>query len=1485
VSDSKLKTERARQALPLRRLMEQHGDSAGGPCPFCGGGNAALRRVDGRKITERTIAAVRERTDLVALIERQVPLKKSGAQFTACCPFHQEKTPSFYVSPKKRSFKCFGCEQHGDAFKWLMLRENLKFGEAVEVLARAAGVEIEFEKEDRDEWVCAETSCKAKEGADEAAYLGLKLGVNAKEGWVAWLRAAGVLKSGARVPEQADDFSGRNAPDHEAGTGLDTPDPEPALLPQPASENQRTAGSGATMTVGTPDPVLPWPEGGSVGPDLSRAQPSSNVQQAVGDTGPAPSPTGGEIPCDAPQQRPDGVGPVPPSIAAAVAPKSPLLEFWRRTEWTEADAAAFEVKRGLPAEATRLLGLRANRRTNLKVLEELCAEFGVEAMLGCGLYSKHGIGAEELCRPNRQFYGWGLLGSVERMRRAGQNIPQGAKIDRDGNAWFWTEPVLIPYWEPGVNGERMLVSVRPHKGGAKGQPAHLYVPLAVDGNGYNPDLAAEKFTAVVACESEFKAAAVWWTFRGSRFKIGACGLPGISQGSNDNVRWPLVEWVRSVGARKVVVVFDSEEKGDQTLPGWKANPKKRYDAEAWSRFLAKWLSYQRSDEQETKIEGMVGTLPKAWRDGSGKADWDGVLARMWVQEAVNPLPKVSGQSASVPGRVEIGGGGKVEEGAWRFTSSPRTMERRREIGVEFLKVINEAVAPGEARQTKMFADWEERIIADKLHTLWYDPHLPFGGSREEKIAEKLEWLIEVTSKNGESWLMAPYARGLAAAFRKVAAGWSYDRRAQPIKKEEHLQFFNRERYGLAELIKREPSAEQKKVLRAKVAFYDQFQKGIPNPASNFEIDPIYMLIRRKGEKEEHERMVVLENQMGEKSKPVLLEMEWLDTPSRFKRWVGLRGRFDWMEGEDALEWLRYDVNQGLLGKDVYEVNEIGWHANGKFWMFGDCAIESQASVETPAAVAQPDEYGVVYVDGLGYQLSEADWENQDFKLGKPLMKPALGLRFKASQREGDLDYVLKEHKEDDLAALTDLFGEYVFRMREMIAVPANYDAAIEYDGFLLIGSILSYAAAPEFFKREGYFPGSWVNGERGGGKGYRAGMLMRMWGFDQDAFVSLHGTKVGIAIALQQYCNLPVRLEEAKNLPPDLVELLKGTHNRETPPKFELTGRSRKIHTAPLIVGEHTARDSALAQRFPAVNVSKQRRLRDDGAEVDHKEWFQRHSDLFFCIGRHLLRHRRRYVELTLKHWSEWMQEPALRKTEDRCRGVHGLAFAGFVAAAEIFGVKAELEAFRAWMVKHTEVSSGEVIEQVNVNVVWQHILNAFKGGSFGNCASEYARYFKAVFVKTRHPPGADTQRNGGGGDFSLLPDWRSYTLYFDYRGVWDRLQEHWRHIGENPPMTCNDFRAQMQSHPYFLKPQTNNRSLYQRLSGNKSATPVWGIKLDCHPMGYSPRSDQEVLEAFANAASEDGRESLIRSEDWVDPRKGELFLLCHALEKKEKNT
>ena len=108
-------------------------------------------------IPQEFIQSLLGRVDIVDVVDRYVKLKKAGANFTACCPFHNEKTPSFTVSPSKQFYHCFGCGAHGNAIGFLMEYSGLAYPEAIRSLAETVGLAV------------PETASRTGQGAQQAA--------------------------------------------------------------------------------------------------------------------------------------------------------------------------------------------------------------------------------------------------------------------------------------------------------------------------------------------------------------------------------------------------------------------------------------------------------------------------------------------------------------------------------------------------------------------------------------------------------------------------------------------------------------------------------------------------------------------------------------------------------------------------------------------------------------------------------------------------------------------------------------------------------------------------------------------------------------------------------------------------------------------------------------------------------------------------------------------------------------------------------------------------------------------------------------------------------------------------------------------------------------------------------------------------------------------------------------------------------------------
>src|SRR5476651_1182699 len=93
-------------------------------------------------IPQEFIQSLLGRVDIVDVVDRHVKLKKAGANFAACCPFHNEKSPSFTVSPTKQFYHCFGCGAHGTAIGFLMEYSGQGFVEAIKDLAQSHGMVV-----------------------------------------------------------------------------------------------------------------------------------------------------------------------------------------------------------------------------------------------------------------------------------------------------------------------------------------------------------------------------------------------------------------------------------------------------------------------------------------------------------------------------------------------------------------------------------------------------------------------------------------------------------------------------------------------------------------------------------------------------------------------------------------------------------------------------------------------------------------------------------------------------------------------------------------------------------------------------------------------------------------------------------------------------------------------------------------------------------------------------------------------------------------------------------------------------------------------------------------------------------------------------------------------------------------------------------------------------------------------------------------------
>ncbi|MFQ6065888.1 MAG: DNA primase [bacterium] len=147
-------------------------------------------------ISDELIDRICERADIVEVISHYLPLRRAGKNHKALCPFHQEKTPSFMVSPEKQLFHCFGCGAGGNVFSFVMKWEKISFPEAVKMIGEKVGISVAVTKEERGKSILKEQLYRTNEKVADLFQQELKRMVSVKN----YLRERGF------TPEVIDKF-------------------------------------------------------------------------------------------------------------------------------------------------------------------------------------------------------------------------------------------------------------------------------------------------------------------------------------------------------------------------------------------------------------------------------------------------------------------------------------------------------------------------------------------------------------------------------------------------------------------------------------------------------------------------------------------------------------------------------------------------------------------------------------------------------------------------------------------------------------------------------------------------------------------------------------------------------------------------------------------------------------------------------------------------------------------------------------------------------------------------------------------------------------------------------------------------------------------------------------------------------------------------------------------------------------------------------
>lgn len=514
-----------------------------------------------------------------------------------------------------------------------------------------------FEAGRGERFKCHHTSCPsgtAAEGGawDEVGFLAHELSLSRKEAFLVWLKEAGVKRAEIQKPK-AEGIRSAETMEDDFSEFEDLPPTEPAGIDQPAGPSHDVPGSRIRPRHGdglaaVPEAPIPFDDGVSASPagEPTLAQPDPGeapIFPATTGTPGEPSAIAESIDADPPDdfegvQTPaledqnreaDGEGGSeagggePPEEAPKCV--QAIRCFYERLELTQEDLDRLWSKRGLVESVCRLLGFRSSLRTNEKILWEMRDKFPLTVLLdSCLWVERDGLAAGKPApRPNPQYYGWGAKGKIKRRTEG----PTGWE---EALEWDFTHPILIPY----LNGQGEVMDLRPHKMTQYGQSPRLYIPTALREpiGATDPKRIAEmrawlagRKEATVFTEGEFKAAALWQVL-GHQALIA--GLPGITM--SKPLFGDIADLLMAGGTRRpAIVVFDNEDKSTPGKPGYKEEEWKRLDTPKWARYLARRIVKE-------GFAARVGRLPDEWRDGNGKADWDGALALLLRQEQTEP---------------------------------------------------------------------------------------------------------------------------------------------------------------------------------------------------------------------------------------------------------------------------------------------------------------------------------------------------------------------------------------------------------------------------------------------------------------------------------------------------------------------------------------------------------------------------------------------------------------------------------------------------------------------------------------------------------------------------------------------------------------------------------------------------------------------------------------------------------------------------------
>jgi hypothetical protein len=217
----------------------------------------------------------------------------------------------------------------------------------------------------------------------------------------------------------------------------------------------------------------------------------------------------------------------------------------------------------------------------------------------------------------------------------------------------------------------------------------------------------------------------------------------------------------------------------------------------------------------------------------------------------------------------------------------------------------------------------------------------------------------------------------------------------------------------------------------------------------------------------------------------------------------------------------------------------------------------------------------------------------------------------------------------------------------------------------------------------------------------------------------------------------------------------------------------------------------------------------------------------------------------------------------ERDKLVYGIPYAAF----KVLGVllqshsASEMNEFKGFVVAHAGEASADVLSELNINIFWTELLNAYKAGEIPRGC------FRVEVTRLEHAPQRPAQTKCG--QMGMNSGWNSYTLYIDPAATLSGLQLFLTKQRASIPLKQKDLRDQLSKNPYWV--QGKHRKRFNLDSKGAGATACWAVELDSHPMGYQMVPDDEY-------------DDYISPEDLKgeDPRVGELYLIVNEVYARE---